>query len=140
MFKPQLINTDSGRMVILREADYLSLCAEARVDPDAVALPSFPPSREDGTMPAREAIRVSIARDIISAREHAGLTQQELAQRAGVRQETISRLESAKHTISDKTFGKIWAALETARGARAKGRKKTAKVSAKRRGGGTRVA
>ncbi len=71
-------------------------------------------ARADGTVPALDAIRASIARDIIAARQRAGMTQQELAERAGVRQETISRLESAKHTISDRTFGKIWTALEEA--------------------------
>lgn len=137
MFKPQLINTDAGRMVVLREEDYLSLCAEARVDPEAVTLPAYPPARADGTMPALDAIRVSIARDIIAARQRAGLTQQELAKRAGVRQETISRLESAKHSISDQTFDRIWAALGDTGGARGPSRKtggtKPAKRSARRR-------
>jgi transcriptional regulator with XRE-family HTH domain len=50
------------------------------------------------------------------------LTQQQLAGLSGVRQETISRVESGKHTPSVATIDKIDRALKQA--ARGKGRKR----------------
>jgi transcriptional regulator with XRE-family HTH domain len=44
-------------------------------------------------------------------RKAAGLTQQELATRAGIRQETLSRIESGKHTPTLRTLKKIDRAL-----------------------------
>jgi transcriptional regulator with XRE-family HTH domain len=58
--------------------------------------------------------RVSIARKIIAARTAAGLTQAELAKRAGIRQETICRLESGKHSPTVRTVDKIDRALNRA--------------------------
>ena len=52
-------------------------------------------------------IRDSLARDIIRDRRAAGLTQQGLADLIGARQETISRIETGKHTASVKLVDKI---------------------------------
>jgi transcriptional regulator with XRE-family HTH domain len=57
--------------------------------------------------PAGAFILASIARDIVSDRKAAGLTQQQLAQRAGIRQETLSRIESGKHVPTRSTLRKI---------------------------------
>ena len=59
-----------------------------------------------------------IARNITSRREAAGLSQAELAKAAGVRVETLSRLENAKHTADTATLSKIDAALAAAGSAR----------------------
>lgn len=75
-----------------------------------------------GNIPAAAFARVSIARDIIRARRAAGLSQQALAERAGVRQETISRIETAKHSASPATIAKIEGALRAA-SSRRKGRR-----------------
>jgi len=48
-----------------------------------------------------------IARDIIRQRTAAGLTQEQLAKRAGVSTETISRLEGGKHKPQAATIEKI---------------------------------
>ena len=40
------------------------------------------------------------------------LSQQQLARLAGVRQETISRLETGKHTADPRTMDKLCAAME----------------------------
>jgi DNA-binding XRE family transcriptional regulator len=78
----------------------------------AVKLNPMPASGADGSLPALESARTSLANKIIAWRHAAGLTQSELAGLAGVRQETISRLESVKHMPGQKTFGKITDALE----------------------------
>jgi DNA-binding XRE family transcriptional regulator len=53
-------------------------------------------------VPARAAIDVSIARDLVTDRIRHGWTQTELARRSGVRLETISRIESGKPLPSRK--------------------------------------
>jgi predicted transcriptional regulator len=59
-------------------------------------------------------IRASIARDIIRQRKALGLTQAELAALAGVREETLCRLESGKHSPTVRTVEKIDRALKQA--------------------------
>jgi DNA-binding XRE family transcriptional regulator len=61
-------------------------------------LPPLPATDAKGNRPALEYIQVSIARDIIKERRFLGLSQLQLAQLAGLRQETLSRLESGKHS------------------------------------------
>jgi DNA-binding XRE family transcriptional regulator len=80
-------------------------------DPD---LPSLPQADEKGQYPAIETARVIIARQVIRGRKAAGWTQAELAARAGVRQETISRIETGKHSPGLKTMAKIDGALKRA--------------------------
>lgn len=58
-----------------------------------------------------EDVRRSLAERVVSQRTAAGMTQQELARRAGVRVETISRLENGLHTPGARTFAKIERAL-----------------------------
>jgi DNA-binding XRE family transcriptional regulator len=75
-------------------------------------LPALPPADEKGNRPALEYIQVSIARDIIEERRSLGLTQLQLAELAGLRQETLSRLESGKHSPTVRTVEKIDKALK----------------------------
>jgi DNA-binding XRE family transcriptional regulator len=77
-------------------------------DPD---LPPLPPADANGLFPAIETARVIIARQVIRGRKAAGWTQVELAARAGVRQETISPIETGKHSPGLKTMAKIDGAL-----------------------------
>jgi DNA-binding XRE family transcriptional regulator len=78
-------------------------------------LPPFPPADEHGQYPAIATARVIIARQVIRGRKAAGWTQAELAVRAGVRQETISRIETGKHSPGLKTMAKIDRALQQGR-------------------------
>jgi DNA-binding XRE family transcriptional regulator len=77
-------------------------------------LPMLPRADRDGYYPAAETLQVIIARQIAERRHKAGLSQAELAKQAGVRQETVSRLESGKHAPTVRTVEKIDRALSAA--------------------------
>ena len=78
-------------------------------------LPARPKADQDGNVPALAYIQVSIARDLLRERTTLGLTQQQLAKLAGVREETLSRLESGKHSPTVRTIEKIERALQEAK-------------------------
>ncbi len=80
--------------------------------------PEYPLLDADGTRNAMESIRVSIARRLIEDRRAAGLTQQQLANLSNVRQETISRIESAQRTLTARTLSKLTKALRQAKSRR----------------------
>lgn len=66
---------------------------------------------KDNAVPAVAAMRAVIGRDIVSDRERLGWTQAELARRAGVRVETLNRIETGKRTPAVATIQKIDEAL-----------------------------
>ena len=68
----------------------------------------------NGNYPAAETIRAIYAHRQIQERESAGLSQSELARRAGLRPETINRLEKGKHSLDTATLAKITKALRAA--------------------------
>jgi predicted transcriptional regulator len=78
-------------------------------------MPPLPPVFEDGSVEAQPYIRASIARGIIKERHELGLNQSRLAELAGVRQETLSRLESGKHKPNVRTIERIDEALKRER-------------------------
>ena len=49
--------------------------------------------------------RISLARDLIRDRKGEGLSQQRLADLAGIRQETLSKIQTGKHTASQPHGG-----------------------------------
>jgi DNA-binding XRE family transcriptional regulator len=103
------------RLVILEQAEYERLCrlaGQAVVGDDD--LPPLPEPDAQGRVPAIEFTRISIARDIIRERKAAGLSQQALAGLTGMRQETISRIESGKHTPTVRTIDRIDRVLKQA--------------------------
>ena len=59
-------------------------------------------------------MRASLARKLIRDRVAAGLSQRELARRAGVRVETLCRIETGKHTPNVATIDKLDRALTQA--------------------------
>ena len=59
-----------------------------------------------------EHVRLSLAKKVAAQRIAAKMTQVELARRARVRPETISRLENGLHMPSVRTFERITRALE----------------------------
>lgn len=103
----QSLELDGKDYVVLPRAEYERLTILAK----AADLPALPEADKNGNFPAVEYARASIARDLIRERSNAGLSQRELARRAGVRFETICRIETAKHTPSIATLRKIEQAL-----------------------------
>ena len=77
-------------------------------------LPMMPPADEHGYFPATATLQAIIARQIYDRRQKVGLSQADLAKQAGVRQETVSRLESGKHAPTVRTVEKIDRALSAA--------------------------
>ena len=111
-----------GDTVTLTRAEYESLLARAGEDVRGAG-PALPEPDSRGRVPAVEYIRASIARRLIRERTAAGLSQTQLARRAGIRQETVSRIESAKHTVSQRVMARIERAIERAmRSRRSSGR------------------
>ncbi len=92
-------------------------------------MPPLPPADAKGNRPALRYIQVSIARDIIKERRALGLSQERLAELAGLRQETLSRLESGKHSPTVRTVEKIDAALKRYSRGTSRERKPQAKKS-----------
>jgi DNA-binding XRE family transcriptional regulator len=80
----------------------------------SVGLPALPEPDARGNVPAVEYARASIAREIVRRRTAAGITQFQLAELAGVRPETVNRIENAKHTADTTTLAKIERALSLA--------------------------
>lgn len=97
------------RFVILPEAEYLRL-----QNTDSAAEPPLPERDERGNYPAIEAARAVLGRKLIEQRRALGWSQAELARRAGVRTETVNRLEQGKHTPSLSTVDKLQRALNAA--------------------------
>jgi DNA-binding XRE family transcriptional regulator len=92
------------------------LAAKAQTEQrQSASVPPFPPADSKGNRPAVEFARMSIARSVVEERKAAGLSQVELARLAGVRQETISRLESGKHSPTVRTVEKIDQVLQSVR-------------------------
>ena len=90
--------------VAMREALEKLRSAESLVEGQVAEMPE--PDAE-GYYPAAETLRAIIAHQIAERRQKARLSQAKLAKRAGVRQETISRLESGKHSPTVRTVEKI---------------------------------
>lgn len=106
--------------VLLPRDEYEKLTTLAK----AADLPSLPNADAEGNYPAVEYARASLARKIIRARAALGMTQRELAKRAGIRFEHLCRIETGKHIPSVPTIDKIDRALKEA--------EKQAKQSAKK--------
>lgn len=90
------------------EYDRLTLLAKAE------ALPPVPAADARGTVPAVDYARASIARKIITRRAELGLSQRDLAKLAGVRVETLCRIETGKVTPTVATIERIDRALTKA--------------------------
>jgi DNA-binding XRE family transcriptional regulator len=98
------LHLDGRDYVILPREEYDRLKSLAR-------LPALPRPDAQGRMPAVEFSRASLARKIIRRRVEANLTQKRLAELAGIRVETLCRIETGKHSASVPTIDRIDRAL-----------------------------
>jgi DNA-binding XRE family transcriptional regulator len=98
----QTLDIQGKKFVLIPAAEYRRLTRRP-----ARAVPAMPTLSPDGTYPAAEAMRAMMARKIIAARQAVGLSQAALARRAGIRVETLNRLEKGKHTPDLATMAKI---------------------------------
>jgi len=95
------------RWVILPEKYFRRLAARA----GELVGPLLPRPDARGQYPAVQYTRAAIARKVVKARRQAGLTQSELARRAGIRPETLNRIEKGRATPDVATIAKIQRAL-----------------------------
>ena len=104
------VTVKGKRMVMIDEAAYEALLRKADLwEPD------LPAPDGNGNYPALEALAVVQARDVLRARRKlVALSQVELARRAGVRPETLNRIEQGRNKPSVPTLAKIDRALRAA--------------------------
>ncbi len=126
----------NGKRYALIDPSELQRLEELAARAQEAELPSWPPADRKGNRPAVEFARVSISRKIIEQRRALGISQQELARLAGLRQETVSRLESGKHSPTIRTVDKIDGALRQAMQSKTNRRGKIKSASRKRSAGG----
>ncbi|HUY33863.1 MAG TPA: helix-turn-helix transcriptional regulator [Pirellulales bacterium] len=120
-FSVQTVTFTGERYVILPEVEYLRLLGEP-------SEPELPTPDAKGRYPAVEAARVVLARKLIRARRALGWTQAELARRAGVRVETLNRLEHGKHSPNVATVDKLSLALRAGEAKAGRGKGNATKV------------
>lgn len=114
----QTLSLAGKRFVVLPEAEYRRLWKAAKG-----TAPPLPEADAEGHYPAVDTLRAMLARDMIEARQALGLSQAELARRAGIRPETLNRLEQGKHSPSVSTVEKLDRVLKAAEAKRARKRK-----------------
>jgi DNA-binding XRE family transcriptional regulator len=117
--KRPLKRRDSTEELARLRAEVAQLRAEIRtlrerVSTSPTPVPELPAPDVAGNYPAAETLRAIVARQLVKRRQAAGWTQAELAALAGVRQETISRLESGKNAPNVATVDKLDRTLRAA--------------------------
>ena len=106
----QTIHLEGRSYVVVPSDEYHRLVTLSK----AADLPPLPEPDAKGNYPAIEYGCATIARGIIRDRVAAGLTQRELAEMAGIREETLCRIETGKNIPSVRTIDKIDRALKKA--------------------------
>ncbi|MCL5770284.1 MAG: helix-turn-helix domain-containing protein [Planctomycetes bacterium] len=122
----QTIEVAGQRLTLLPETEYLKLLVRAGSPTPELHMPPMPAKLPSGNYPAREYLRASIAREIIRTRRRLGLSQAELARRAGLAIAHLNRLERAKGNPTAATVAKIDAALKAAEKEALSGKKRGA--------------
>lgn len=106
------VELDGVRYVILRESVFEELCQRAKVSTE-------PEPKGDAT-PSEEFDGATLADKLNRRRRAAGLSQAELARRAGIRPETLNRIERGRTTPDFATVRKLVVAMDAAEQAAAK--------------------
>jgi DNA-binding XRE family transcriptional regulator len=107
------VELDGIRYVILRESVFELLCEKARIMFDARS------SEEEIPSLGFDLDQPSLADKLVRRRRAAGLSQAELARRAGVRPETLNRIERGRNTPDFATVRKLVVAMNAAEQAHA---------------------
>jgi DNA-binding XRE family transcriptional regulator len=100
----QVLELGGVRYAVLPERSLVQLCDRAGFR--AETMPAAEPVAGDEWDPQR------IAQHLIRRREQHGLSQAELARRAGIRVETLNRIEKGRTTPDFSTLRKIMAAFK----------------------------
>ena len=102
------IELDGIRYVIVRESVFDGLCQEAGLQQDRFI------SSDEALTFGMDLDRASLAERLVRRRRAAGLSQAELARRAGIRPETLNRIERGRTTPDFATVRKLVVAIDTA--------------------------
>ncbi len=100
------IELDGVRYVILRESIFDALCRRADV--------AMEDASQDAEKGVEELDGVNLAEKLIRRRQASGLGQAELARRAGIRPETLNRIERGRTTPDFATIRKLVLAMDAA--------------------------
>jgi DNA-binding XRE family transcriptional regulator len=98
------VELDGNRYVILRESVFDAICRKAGIRPS-------PPAADGSAASAFDVDQPSLAEKLIQRRQAVGLSQAELARRAGVRPETLNRIERGRVTPDFATIRKLVVAI-----------------------------
>jgi DNA-binding XRE family transcriptional regulator len=104
------LNMNGKTFVLIPEQEYARIMRHA----DSNVHPPLPPTDAEGNFPAFEAALVTMAHTIIDGRIAVGMTQRALADAAGIRPETLNRIEKGKSNPDTATIAKIDRALKKA--------------------------
>jgi ribosome-binding protein aMBF1 (putative translation factor) len=102
------VELDGIRYVIVRESVFDRLCREAGLPEQRSR------SEDDALAPGFELDRATLAEKLVRRRLAAGLSQAELARRAGIRPETLNRIERGRTTPDFATVRKLVVAINAA--------------------------
>ncbi|MHC4398973.1 MAG: helix-turn-helix domain-containing protein [Planctomycetota bacterium] len=101
------VELDGVGYVIVREAVFERLCDMAGVEAE-------PPRNAGDSAPGLDLDRASLAEKLVGRRRASGLSQAELARRAGIRPETLNRIERGRTTPDFRTVRKLVVAMNAA--------------------------
>ena len=108
----QILDLAGKQFVVIEREEYERLTGHPIESGDT--LPPLPAPDANGNFPAIAYGRALLARRIVAARNKAKWSQTELARRAGVRKETICRIEACKNNPDESTFDSIELAFSKA--------------------------
>jgi DNA-binding XRE family transcriptional regulator len=107
----QVVELDGMRYAVLRETALRSVCRRAGVE---LGGPAGGASSAERGLDEGELDGQKLARRLVMRRKRAGLAQAELARRAGIRVETLNRLERGKTTPDFSTIRRLVEAMNQA--------------------------
>jgi DNA-binding XRE family transcriptional regulator len=102
------VELDGVRYVIIRETVFELLCRKADIPCESRSI------EEDPSSPGLGLDQSSLAEKLVRRRRAGGLSQAELARRAGVRPETLNRIERGRTTPDFATIRKLVVAMNSA--------------------------